>query len=160
MRSLTATACFVFTSFFAFAQQAETSTDYKAQPEDFNSKKVEKSKNYNVNYQIANQEAYFEAGEDSLFRYLIAKISMPPAAVSANLDGNSMIGFQVNFDGKASNAYAISKVGYGIDEQLMGENGCRVGENLTIWRRFPLKYGILLNAWCVEKNKIITCLST
>jgi hypothetical protein len=121
MRSLTATACFVFTSFFAFAQQAETSTDYKAQPEDFNSKKVEKSKNYNVNYQIANQEAYFEAGEDSLFRYLIAKINMPPAAVSANLDGNSMIGFQVNFDGKASNAYAISKVGYGIDEQLMQE---------------------------------------
>ena len=121
MRSLTATACFVFSSFFAFAQQAETSTDYKAQPEDLNSKKVEKSKNYNVNYQIANQEAYFEAGEDSLFRYLIAKISMPPAAVSANLNGNSMIGFQVNFDGKVSNAYAISKVGYGIDEQLMQE---------------------------------------
>ena len=121
MRSLTATACFVFSSFFAFAQQAETSTDYKAQPEDLNSKKVEKSKNYNVNYQIANQEAYFEAGEDSLFRYLIAKISMPPAAVLANLNGNSMIGFQVNFDGKASNAYAISKVGYGIDEQLMQE---------------------------------------
>ncbi len=121
MRSLTAIACFVFSSFFAFAQQAETSTDYKAQPEDFNSKKVEKSKNYNVNYQIANQEAYFEAGEDSLFRYLIAKISMPPAAVSAKLNGNSMIGFQVNFDGKVSNAYAISKVGYGIDEQLMQE---------------------------------------
>ena len=121
MRSLTATACIVFSSFFAFAQQAETSTDYKAQPEDLNSKKVEKSKNYNVNYQIANQEAYFEAGEDSLFRYLIAKISMPPAAVLANLNGNSMIGFQVNFDGKASNAYAISKVGYGIDEQLMQE---------------------------------------
>jgi hypothetical protein len=74
-----------------------------------------------VNYQIANQEAYFEAGEDSLFRYLIAKISMPPAAVSANLNGNSMIGFQVNFDGKVSNAYSISKVGYGIDEQLMQE---------------------------------------
>lgn len=121
MRSLTATACIVFSSFFAFAQQAETLTDYKAQPEDLNSKKVEKSKNYNVNYQIANQEAYFDAGEDSLFRYLIAKISMPPSAVLANLNGNSMIGFQVNFDGKASNAYAISKVGYVIDEQLIQE---------------------------------------
>jgi hypothetical protein len=121
MRSLTATACIVFTSFFAIAQHAETSTDYKAQGEDVNMKKTEKGKNYNVNYQIANQEAYFEAGEDSLFRYLIAKINMPTAAVSANLDGNSMIGFQVNFDGKASNAYAISKVGYGIDEQLMQE---------------------------------------
>ena len=27
----------------------------------------------------------------------------------------------LNFDGKTSNAYAISKVGYGIDEQLMQE---------------------------------------
>lgn len=121
MKNLTTTAVIVFTSFFAFAQQAQTSTDFKAQEEDVNSKKLEKSKNYNVNYQIANQEAYFEAGEDSLFRYLIAKISIPPAAVSANLNGNSMIGFQVNFDGKVSNAYVISKVGHGIDEQLMQE---------------------------------------
>ena len=121
MRNLTTTLCFVFTSFFAFAQHAETSTDYKAQDEDVNTKRTEKGKNYNVNYQIANQEAYFEAGEDSLFRYLIAKISIPPAAVSANLNGNSMIGFQVNFDGKVSNAYVISKVGHGIDEQLMQE---------------------------------------
>jgi hypothetical protein len=121
MKNLTTTLVIVFTSFFAFAQQVQTSTDYKAQEEDVNSKKLEKSKNYNVNYQIANQEAYFEAGEDSLFRYLIAKLNMPPAAVSANLSGNSMIGFQVNFDGKVSNAYVISKVGYGIDEQLMHE---------------------------------------
>ncbi|MFN5370251.1 MAG: energy transducer TonB [Bacteroidia bacterium] len=121
MRNLTASAFFVCTSLFAFAQHAETSTDYKAQVEDVNTKKIEKGKNYNVNYQIANQEAYFEAGEDSLFRYLISKINMPPAAVSANLNGNSMIGFQVNFDGKVSNAYTIAKVGYGIDEQLMQE---------------------------------------
>jgi hypothetical protein len=121
MRSLTAIACFVFSSFFAFAQQAETSTDYKAQPEDFNSKKVEKSKNYNVNYQIANQEAYFEAGEDSLFRYLFDKIKMPVSAISAGVNGNSMIGFQVNFDGKVSNAYIISNVGHGIDELLVSE---------------------------------------
>jgi hypothetical protein len=121
MRSLTAIACFVFSSFFAFAQQAETSTDYKAQPEDLNSKKVEKSKNYNVNYQIANQEAYFEAGEDSLFRYLFDKIKMPVSAISAGVNGNSMIGFQVNFDGKVSNAYIISNVGHGIDELLVSE---------------------------------------
>lgn len=121
MRNLTATAYFTLSSFFALAQNAETSTDYNAQKEDVNTKKTEKGKNYNVNYKIANQEAYFEAGEDSLFRYLISKISMPPAAMSANLNGNSMIGFQVNFDGKVSNAYTISKVGYGIDEQLMQE---------------------------------------
>lgn len=121
MKNLTATATFLVVSVFACAQQAQTSTDYKAQTEDINSKKIEKSKNYNVNYQIANQEAYFEAGEDSLFRYLIAKINMPSEAVSVNLNGNSMIGFQVNFDGKVSNPYAISKVGYGIDEQLMQE---------------------------------------
>jgi hypothetical protein len=121
MRSLTAIVCFVFSSFFAFAQQAETSTDYKAQPEDLNSKKVEKSKNYNVNYQIANQEAYFEAGEDSLFRYLFDKIKMPVSAISAGVNGNSMIGFQVNFDGKVSNAYIISNVGHGIDELLVSE---------------------------------------
>ena len=121
MKILTTTAAFVFASFFAYAQQAQTSTDYKAQEEDVNSKKLEKSKNYDVNYKIANQEAYFEAGEDSLFRLLLGKINVPPTAVSANLNGNSMIGFQVNFDGKVSNAYVISNVGYGIDEQLVQE---------------------------------------
>jgi hypothetical protein len=121
MKNLITTVYFVFISLLSIAQQAETSIDYKAQEEDVNSKKTEKGKNYNINYKIANQEAFFEAGEDSLFRYLISKISMPPAAVSANLNGNSMIGFQVNFDGKVSNAYTIAKVGYGIDEQLMQE---------------------------------------
>ena len=30
-----------------------------------------------------------------------------------------MIGFQVNFNGQVQEAYAISKVGFGIDEQLI-----------------------------------------
>ncbi len=121
MKNLTFSACFVFASLCSTAQQSQSATGYKAQSDDVNAKKTEKSKNYNVNYQIANQEAYFEAGEDSLFRYLFDKIKMPVSAISAGVNGNSMIGFQVNFDGKVSSAYVISKVGHGIDELLVSE---------------------------------------
>ena len=34
-----------------------------------------------------------------------------------------MLGFQVNFDGKVQQVYSISKVGFGIDEQLISELG-------------------------------------
>jgi hypothetical protein len=121
MKNLTFSICFVLTSAGVFAQESQSSTGYKAQSEDVNAKKTDKGKNYNVNYQIANREAYFEAGEDSLFRYLFDKIKMPVSAISAGVNGNSMIGFQVNFDGKVSNAYVISKVGHGIDELLVSE---------------------------------------
>jgi hypothetical protein len=119
MNRIITLALFMFVSVYVWAQQPASSTGFKPSDSDQNSKKTEKGKNYNVNYDVSNQEAYFQAGEDSLFRLLYHKINLPETAVKANLNSNAMIGFQVNFDGKVSGAYSISKVGYGIDEQLI-----------------------------------------
>ena len=119
MRRIIAFVLFMLVSVCLWAQQPASSTGFKPNDSDQNSKKTEKGKNYDVNYDVSNQEAYFEAGEDSLFRLLYQKIILPETAVQANLNSNAMIGFQVNFDGKVSGVYSISKVGYGIDEQLL-----------------------------------------
>jgi hypothetical protein len=96
-----------------------SSTGFKPENKDIEQKKLEPGLNYNVNFDVANHEAFFAAGEDSLFHYLYKNIQIPQAAVDANLAGNAMIGFQVNFDGKIQGAYSIGKVGFGIDEQLV-----------------------------------------
>ncbi len=102
------------------AQTTNTSaTGFKPEEKDIEQKRLEKGINYDVNFDIANHEAYFVGGEDSLFRYLFDAIKIPQAAVDANLVANAMIGFQVNFDGKIQGAYSIGKVGFGIDEQLI-----------------------------------------
>ncbi len=103
--------------------QPETSTSFKAQKTDTEQKILEKGKNYDVNFDIANHEAFFIEGEDSLFSFLYNHISISPEAVSANLVANAMVGFKVNFDGKVQQVYSISNVGYGIDEQLVAELG-------------------------------------
>lgn len=96
-----------------------SSTGFKPENKDIEQKKLEPGLNYNVNFDVANHEAFFAAGEDSLFHYLYKNIQIPQAAVDANLAGSAMIGFQVNFDGKIQGAYSIGKVGFGIDEQLV-----------------------------------------
>lgn len=121
MRRIISLALIMLASVNNWAQQPASSTGFKPSDSDQNSKKTEKGKNYDVNYTVSNQEAYFEAGEDSLFRLLYDKINLPETAIQANLNSNAMIGFQVNFDGKVSSVYSISKVGYGIDEQLLEE---------------------------------------
>jgi hypothetical protein len=44
---------------------------------------------------------------------------VPKEAADLNLVANAMIGFQVNFNGQVQEAYSISRVGHGIDEQLI-----------------------------------------
>jgi hypothetical protein len=101
------------------ASQAQSTTGYKAKETDANQKILEKGKNYDVNFDIDNHEAFFIEGEDSLYRYLYSKIVVPAEAANVNLIANAMIGIQVNFNGKVQEPYSISKVGYGIDEQLL-----------------------------------------
>jgi hypothetical protein len=102
------------------AIQAQTSaTGYDAKKTDTQQKVLDKHKNYDVNFEVANHEAYFPEREDSLFRYLYSKLIIPKEAVDINLVANAMISFQVNFDGKVAKANSINKVGYGIDEQLV-----------------------------------------
>jgi len=98
-----------------------TSTGFKATETDAQQKILDKGKNYDVNFDIANHEAFFLEGEDSLFRYIYSRIKISKEAADVNLVANAMIGFQVNFNGKIQEVYSISKVGYGIDEQLIQE---------------------------------------
>jgi hypothetical protein len=120
MRVVILNLLFLLLSGFLVAQTgSNSSTGFKPENKDVEQKKLEPGLNYNVNFDVANHEAFFAAGEDSLFHYLYKNIQIPQAAVDANLAGNAMIGFQVNFDGKIQGAYSIGKVGFGIDEQLI-----------------------------------------
>jgi hypothetical protein len=101
--------------------QTEKTTSFKAEKSDVEQKILERGKNYDVNFDISNHEAFFLEGEDSLFRFLYTRLIISPEALNANLVGNAMVGFQVNFDGKVQQAYSISNVGFGIDEQLISE---------------------------------------
>jgi hypothetical protein len=110
-----------FISGTAIAQT--NSSGYKAKNTDTEQKIQERGKNYNVNFDIANHEAFFMEGEDSLMRYLYKQINLSKEALESKLSLNAMLGFQVNFDGKVQQVYSISKVGFGIDEQLITELG-------------------------------------
>ena len=113
--------CSLVLSGFAASAQPTSTTGYKSEKKDVEQKILERGKNYDVNFDIANHEAFYLEGEDSLFRFLYSKINIPQEALDANLSANAMIGFQVNFDGKVQQAYSISKVGFGIDEQLIAQ---------------------------------------
>jgi hypothetical protein len=114
----------VFLSFLSLTASAQTnSSGYKAKNTDTEQKIQERGKNYDVNFDISNHEAFFIEGEDSLMRYLYKRINLSKEAVESKMSLNAMLGFQVNFDGKVQQVYSISKVGFGIDEQLISELG-------------------------------------
>ena len=112
----------IFLSFLSLTASAQSnSSGYKAKNSDKEQKIIERGKNYDVNFDIANHEAFFIEGEDSLMRYLNKRLNLSKEAVESKMSLNAMLGFQVNFDGKVQQVYSISKVGFGIDEQLISE---------------------------------------
>jgi hypothetical protein len=114
----------VFLSFLSLTASAQSnSSGYKAKDSDTEQKILERGKNYDVNFDIANHEAFYLEGEDSLMRFIYKRIILSKEALESKLSLNAMLGFQVNFDGKVQQVYSISKVGFGIDEQLISELG-------------------------------------
>jgi len=114
----------IFLSFLSLTASAQSnSSGYKAKNSDTEQKIIERGKNYDVNFDIANHEAFFLEGEDSLMRFLYKQIVISKEVFDSKLSSNAMLGFQVNFDGKVQQVYSISKVGFGIDEQLISELG-------------------------------------
>ena len=103
----------------AQVKDTSSSTGFKPEKIDVSQKILQKGKNYDVNFDISNHEAFFLEGEDSLFHFLYSRLGIPKEAVDANLAATAMISFQVGFDGKISGGHSISKVGFGIDEQLI-----------------------------------------
>jgi len=97
--------------------QSQT-TGFKGSEEDQKQKILEKGKNYDVNFDIDNHEAFYIDGENALFVEIYKRLNIPQSAVDAGLDVETMVSFKVNFNGKVLDPASITTVGYGIDEQI------------------------------------------
>jgi hypothetical protein len=97
--------------------QSQT-TGFKGSEGDQKQKILEKGKNYDVNFDIDNHEAFYIDGENALFVEIYKRLNIPQSAVDAGLDAVTMISFKVNFNGKVLDPASITTVGYGIDEQI------------------------------------------
>lgn len=98
--------------------QSQT-TGYKAEKSDINQKILEKGRNYDVNFDIKNHDAFYLDGEEAMFMEIYKRLNIPQSAVDAYLDATAMISLKVNFNGKVLDPTSISKVGHGIDEQIL-----------------------------------------
>jgi len=110
-------ALFIF--FVGSISAQNTTTGYQSKDDDVKQKNLEKGKNYDINIDVNNREAYFIHGEDSLFRKIYSQLSISDEAVQAQLNKIATVSFKVNFDGKVIDVNSIEKIGYGIDEQLI-----------------------------------------
>lgn len=110
-------ALFIF--FVGSISAQNTTTGYQSKDDDVKQKNLEKGKNYDINIDVNNREAYFMHGEDSLFRKIYSQLSISDEAVQAQLNKIATVSFKVNFDGKVIDVNSIEKIGYGIDEQLI-----------------------------------------
>jgi len=82
---------------------------------------VDKSKTnpYDVNVSTAQVDAKYPGGQDSLMNFIWKNIKYPEMAEKSNIQGEVQISFDVNFDGNLINFSAISKIGYGLEEELI-----------------------------------------
>jgi len=94
-------------------------TGYEAKGTDTIQGKVENKGAADVNMKIDQGEASFPGGNDSLFRIIFSKLQYPDEAIAENLQGEILLSFNVNFDGKVQRPSIISGVGYGIDEKVI-----------------------------------------
>jgi len=94
------------------------STGFKANTDDKNQKVLQQGKNYDVNFDIDNHDAFYLEGEEALFVEIYKKLIIPQAAIDQGLDAIAMISFKVSFNGKVLSPNGISRVGHGIDEQI------------------------------------------
>jgi len=93
-------------------------TGYEAKKTDTVQGKVDAKGTANVNMKIDQAEATFPGGNDSLFKLIFSKLTYSEEAIAANLTGEILLSFNVNFDGKVSRISIISGVGHGVDEKV------------------------------------------
>lgn len=68
---------------------------------------------------IYSGEARYAGTEAEMYAAIYKSIVYSQEAKDANIDADVMVSFDVNFDGKLQDFVIISKVGYGIDEQIV-----------------------------------------
>lgn len=108
-------ALFCFVGVYA---QPSTATGYKGSTTDTKSKVKQKGKSYNQNYFVKNEEARFKFGEDSLQKYIYAKLVQTPEFQANTIEGHILISWEVNYDAKVMNVAVIEGVGTSVDEAM------------------------------------------
>ncbi len=91
-------------------------TAFDAQATDTTQARVDPNVNQNVNLKIEQSEALFPGGNDSLFRLIYSKLEFSEEAIQAGIQGEILLSFYVNFDGKVRDVSILQGVGYGIDQ--------------------------------------------
>jgi hypothetical protein len=71
--------------------------------------------NFPVNY---NQDAFYPKGDYALMMYFFKNIKYTDDAVKNNIKGTAVISFTVLPDSSVSEVVPLSKIGYGIEEQV------------------------------------------
>lgn len=101
---------------FAFnAAYAQPATGYKGTSTDTKSKVKQKGKSYNQNFFVKNEEARYKFGEDSLYKFIYAKLYTMPEYKTLKADGHVLISFEVNYDKKVMNTAIIEGTGSDVD---------------------------------------------
>lgn len=77
---------------------------------------------------MANQRAVFPGGADSMMRYFSLNLRYPTKAMEQKLEGEVMVGFEIDEQGYIHNALIINGIGAGCDEEAL-----RVVRNMPRW---------------------------
>jgi len=105
---------------FAFVGvYAQPATGYKGTTADTKSKVKKKGKSYNQNYFVKNEEARYKFGEDSLQKYIYAKLVQTPEFQANTTEGHILISFEVNYDTKVMYINVIEGVASAVDGALV-----------------------------------------
>ena len=105
---------------FAFVGvYAQPATGYKGTTADTKSKVKKKGKRYNQNYFVKNEEARYKFGEDSLQKYIYAKLVQTPEFQANTTEGHILISFEVNYDTKVMYINVIEGVASAVDGALV-----------------------------------------
>lgn len=78
-----------------------------------------KANPYDVNVSTNQQDATYPGGQDSLMAFIWKNIVYPEAANKVDISGQVQISFDVNFDGSLINFSKLSKIGYGLEDELI-----------------------------------------
>ena len=77
---------------------------------------------------VQNQKAVFPGGADSMMRYFSLNLRYPTKAMEQKLEGEVMVGFEIDEQGYIHNALVINGIGAGCDEEAL-----RVVRNMPRW---------------------------
>jgi periplasmic protein TonB len=71
----------------------------------------------------------YPGGEKEMQQYFALNLHYPTAALSDSIEGEVVVGFVVEKDGRISNVKALNRIGYGCDEEAE-----RVVRNMPQWK--------------------------